>query len=213
MSDIVHYQATYQYDAWRRSVDWKVARALLLLLNSVWELFLELFIYYKNYKPKSVFFFISVSQYRAQYSPNILKNMLLAITTRRFRVLVAGDESGCHWLWNIGERSPGLWRNADEEATGALQVDIWTERESLSWGCSGGDRRQATPLPPPALYFEMSHLSMSRSCGSPARTFGPWRGGKLRRWVMTPCRKGKSSPRPQNKQTNKHTKKHQNYIW
>lgn len=82
--------------------------------------------------------------------------------------------SGCMWLCDV--HSPGLWRNTNEEVTGIFQVEICKrtrDRRRKDKGQMETRAQRSFHWSALVIYFEMNHLSMSQSCGSPARTFEP----------------------------------------
>lgn len=129
-----------------------------------------------------------------------LKNMLLSISRRRYW-LVGWSSKQLSTVAKHGKTSPGLWRNADEEATGALQVDIWTERESLSWaegfrwrsptGCTATATSAATartllwnesPLHVSILWLSSSYIWTLRGGETPALGYDvTWEGKERHR--------------------------------
>lgn len=129
--------------------------------------------------------------------------MLLTITRRRCWLVgqrwKQSSTVAKHW-----ERSPGLWRNADEETTGALQIDIWTERESLSrggigWRSPTGNAAAAartllwneSPLHVSILWFSSSYIWTLKGGETPVSGYDvTWEG------------KEQAPPPRKNKQTN-----------
>lgn len=140
------------------------------------------------------------------------ENMLLSISRRRYW-LVGWSSKQLSTLAKHGKTSPGLWRNADEEATGALQVDIWTERESLSWGegyrwrpLTGNTATATSAAAARTLLWNESPLHVSILWLSSSYIW-TLRGGKFRHRVMTSRGRERGGTAPKKK------KNENNYNW